>query len=695
MTAVRQFLSRIRTNGKKRPSSVRTVAMGRERVFEAFDIGDDTFILEKGVSHRLEERPSVLMVEKSNLRGKAKGWVMSMTTGNHSVAAFPLLDGRFWKLSCVPSAKRSDVLMRRILCANVVGGNLEISQRDIPTRLLVSCDDWLLRKVGFTMCDIVMGERNDSTLDYYRRRGQEWRVKPLAWTDGEMRMALAASRKRIASRLNYFHSMKGVHFLTFSELERFVTLARTEFDEFVKGIKELVSVYEGNHLSFTRMPKHRGHHEIELFGIVKGLAQDRIIPEIERLMEDIVLHRTGQLGVIQKTAEIIELYRSLLSKPDFADENSRAFCETLYMHITGEIYSVAGEGTTPAFDDRRTALPGATFENGVARFHPGVDARTEILLSNIRSILSKDENVEYANVYEVRSDEEDVRLGKGKTREIVYKTNRCPVERSLVEKRLARAAKGYGSYMLSRIEAFKSLGVALSDYRILRRRVQNDTRPIDFYIRRRCEGAPMEAIPKNYFCCVDDSTVEDKLVVLGIAMLMGDAAAQNLVMKKFDPNAVSPLYGIGKEIYEFEYDIIAQRVMPKRVSTCSIRGCLGWPCLDYTDENLHSLLAFYLQHYAHALKLFQKDHAVPMDEVALSFMDGFEFRTHALEWQFSVMRDNFESFDPELPRMYDFSQKWHFALWSLERQARRMPIIRKMFFEKVEVEENESLRDNS
>lgn len=689
MSAIRQFLRRIRSSGVKRPKSVTTTAMGREREFNAYDIGDDTFVFEKGLSFSPNERASVLVAEKRDLKGRARGMLMTVTTGNHSVAAFPLLDGRFWRLSTLPSARRGDALVHKIVCANVVGDTIEISQREISTKKIVTVDRWLRQKAGFSLPDIVMGERNDDTLDYYRKLGQEWRVKPLAWTENEMKVALAASRKRISSGLSYYHSAKGVHFLSFSEFRRFTELARTDIDAFIKGLKELVSVYEGNRCSFTRMPKHRGHHEIEFFGLRRGLALERIIPEIENLMEAVVLGRVGSLGIIQRADEIANMFGSLLTRPELADENSKVFAETLYMYITGEIYAVMGEGSTPAFDDRRTALPGATFTDGRADLHPGADTRTEILLANIRSMMSKDEIVEYANVYELRGEGAEEKLGMGKTREIVYKTSRGPLEHSLVEKRLSRAADGYGSYMLARVEAFKALGVALSDYRLLRRRGGRGRRAMEYYIRKRCEGEPMDAIPANYYCSADDSSVEERETVLAMAALMGDAAAQNMAMKKYDPATASPLYGVGKEIYEFEYDIVAQRVAPKRVSTCSMRGSFGWPDLSFEDENLRAIAAVYMTHYAHALKDFQKRHAVSMADLAERFMNGFEFRTHAMAWQLAVMRDKFEAFDPPLPKVYDFAKKWRFVMWSLERQERRLPILRRIFFSKVAVVESE------
>ena len=695
MNAVRSFLARIRKTGVKRRDRVNTVAMGRERSFEAWDVGDDTYIFEDGIRAHLDGRPSVLLVSKCVLRRKAQGRVMTVTTGNHAVAAFPLLDGRFWGLSSVSAPRRGDVLVHSILCANVVGGRIEISQRDVPSKILFAADDWLLSVAGFSMGDVVMAERNEQAIDHYRRLGQEWRVKPLAWTEAEMKVALAASRKRIASKLMYYHSARGVHFLALPDFRRFSALAETEPEEFIRGMKELVGVYEGNQHSFARMPKHRGHHEIEFFGLRRGVALERLVPELEKLMEAVALGRIGHLGIIQKAHEMCALFESLLTKPALADENSRLFAETLYIHITGEIYSVVGEGSTPAFDDRRTALPGATFVDGRPVFHAGADDRSEVLLSNLRQLTSKDERIEYANVYELRAEDDCVGIGKGRTREVVYKTNRGPLEQSLVEKLLSRAKKGYSSYMLSRIQVFKALGITLSEYRILKRRAQMKKHLVDVYIRKRCEGEPMDAIPESYFRNADDSSVEEKEVVLALASLMGDAAAQNMAMKKFDPLTKTPLFGVGKEIYEFEYDISAGRIVPKKVSTCSVRGSFGWPCLDYDDENLTRLFNFYLAHYAHALKSYQVRHAVTMGEVAERFMSGFEYKTRSMVWQLSVMRDRFESFHPGLPASYGFDAKWRFAMWSLERQERRMGLLRRMFFSKVEVVDNEDIRDNT
>ena len=90
--------------------------------------------------------------------------------------------------------------------------------------------------------------------------------------------------------------------------------------------------------------------------------------------------------------------------------------------------------------------------------HPGADVRSEVLLSNLRGMLSKDELVEYANVYELREDGPASNV-RGRTREVVYKTNMRPLETSLIEKGLLSRRKGYAEYMLARIGALRAMGV--------------------------------------------------------------------------------------------------------------------------------------------------------------------------------------------------------------------------------------------
>ena len=675
-SSVRKFLKRIQGESVRRPGKVETVAMGVRRVFHAYDFAQDTLVFERDAWKSMDEHASVLVAEKNDLCPGTFGHLITITGGNHSVAALPLLSGKFWDLCDLPPEKRSDAMMHRILVGNVVDGKLELSQRDVPCEKLVSLDDWLIKGLGLALQDVVMAERNDETLQYFREHGLEWRVKPLAWSEAGIKAAVAQSRKKISSSLSYYHSVKGVHFLSWPEFHRMAGLATSDFKAFRTALAELVDVYEGNETSFTRQPKFHGHHEIELFGLLRGSAADKIVPRLEELFADIETEPDRAPGRI---AEIDAQFRALLTRPEFADENSPAFSESLYMNLTGEVYAVSGEGAAIAFDDRRTALPGATFVNGAPQYHPGADVRTEVLLSNMRQILSKDEFIEYANVYELRTEDADCEgnlpVGEGRTREIVFKTNCRPLTCSYVEKRLSSVTDGYGAYVLARIEGFKAIGVNLPEYRLLRHQSFGKRKLFyDYYIRTRCEGEPLSVIPANL---IADPIAQDR-----VAYLMGDAAAQNLVMKKYDSVRKSALYGIGKEIYRFAWDPELDRIMPGSVSTCSIRGTCAWPDLSCTEKNFREAARFYMKEYAVSFyEQLRRRNVSPARRTVLceKFLSGFESRTRALLFRYRRQREELIRFSPPIPATYRFAEKGLFVMRSLQWQAEHLDVFRDLF----------------
>ena len=675
-SSIKKFFRKVQSEASRRPDRVVTQAMGVKRTFHAYDLGQDTVVFEKDVWKRMDEHASVLVVEKNDLCPGAFGHIITVTDGNHSVAAIPLLSGKFWDLCDLSGERRSDAMTHSVLVGNVVNGKLELSQRDVPCKKLVVLDDWLVKGLGLPLEDVVMAERNDETLQYFREHGLEWRVKPLAWSEAGIKAAVAQSRKRISSSVSYYHSVKGVHFLSWPEFHKMAGLATTDFHAFRIALAELVDVYEGNDTSFSRQLKFHGHHEIEFFGLLRGSAIEKIVPRLEELLADIETEPDRAPGRI---AEIDTQFRALLTRPEFADENSPAFAESLYMNLTGEVYAVSGEGAAIAFDDRRTALPGATFINGAPQFHPGADERTRILLSNVLQILSKDEFLEYANIYELRTEDTEndrnLALGEGRTREIVFKTNCRPLTSSFVEKRLSSVTDGYGAYVLARIEGFKSIGVNLPEYRLLRHQDFGKRKLFyDYYIRTRCEGEPLSVIPANL---IADPAAQERM-----AYLMGDAAAQNLVMKKYDSELKSALFGIGKEIYRFAWDPDRDRIMPGSVSTCSIRGTCGWPDLTCSEKNFMAAARFYTREYAAAFSGFMRDREVPPARQTVlgeRFLAGFECRTRSLLFRYRRQREELMRFSPPIPARYRFQEKGLFVMKSLAWQADNLDVFRDLF----------------
>ena len=693
---VLSFLENTLAAAVKGPDTVSVSAWGRTRVFERYDLFDDTFIVEQGILSRLENRDPVILVAKSALRGAGSeggarvfGNVMAITSGNHAVAALPLLSGVLWGLSSLTEAEQAQALPKKVVCANLVGDTVEISQREVSTPDVAEMDEWL-QELGLPMRRIVLADRVDETLDFYSRRGQEWRIKPLAWTAEEMAAAMRSSISRIHSPLRYYHNVKGVHFLSYRNFREWGRLATTDFESFLSGLRELAAPAPGLPFPNLLLPKVQSHHEIEFFGIPPGAAERSLIPPILEMWA-----RLGQGGGgedaqsrVADAAERFEAvsgtFRSLLADPDYADDDSPKFLETIYRHLTGAIYQDEHDTMSRAFDDLRTALPGATYTLGNRFPHEGADARTLAILDSIETDIGHGDLIEYATIYEIRSITDRVRLGEGKTREIVYKTAWNPLPRRLVEKRLARRSTGYGAYTLMRIHAFRALGVAYGPHRLLAR---NDGAEGDvhYFTRDRYPGLPFSQLPPSSFFDRDPRTGvyetenESLDIIRATIVLMGGAAAENLILKKCTPDG-STRFAEGKEIVEFGYDIRYGKQMPLKVRQCSVRGTMGWPCLDKTDENFEACCRHFLARHAKVAHDYALRHpSLEPPAIADAFWEGFAARTRQIYWNYQNRREQFDSYNPRMFGDYRFAEKWSFALWALERQRQRIDALAEIF----------------
>ena len=665
---VYKFIYRVRQQANKRPTLATVVSAGRKRSFVAYDWGTDTFVFEQNVWKVKPPRPPVLMVRKNAFIEGREGWIMTITSGSHAVAAIPLLKGEFWNLGRVSDKHRSEVMNKCVICSNVVGDTIEISQRDIATEEIFAADEWL-RSLGWSLSNVVLAERNDSALEFYRRKGQEWRIKPLAWSREGMDFALAASRGHIHSDFIYYHSVKGVHFLTYQDFVALIPKCETDIDSVKSCINELAKPSEVGVLPALRDPKFHGHHEIEFFGIRDRNATERIISMVEELarqLDDLTP------GILADCLQVIgDFYYDALSFPDLADSSSALFVQSMYRHLTGAIYSSSPDQVVPAFDDRKTALPGVTYRGGKPDFHPGADARTIALIDYVQSLLSEGESLEYLNVYELRLQGAHVPLGRGPTREIDFKTNRRPVSIRLIEKRLAHHGIEYANYMLVRVQAMQSLGIAFGDHHLLARHERKSGEEY-YFVRNRYQGFPTTAIGQSHFkrALPDGTFAEFPEAILATAGLIGRAAAHTLIAKKYIPGSNPVHFGEGKEIIEFGYHLDFQCEMPIRVRLCSIRGTLGWPCIDKDKDNLEVCFDSFTEAFAQAIVAFWKKNMrnVTLDAVIARFNEGFVAATKEIYWNYANQRELFYQFDPGIRKIFKFNQKWTFALWALECQ---------------------------
>ncbi len=687
---LKTFLKNILRSATRKPENVKLTAWGKERVFSCFDLYDDTFIFEDGIWDRIENKDSVVLVPKSaisvNTDKRARrvfGNIMTVSSGNHAVTTLPILAGKFWDIPAVPEANQGDILRTRMVCCNFVGETFEISQREVSTPNVVEMDDWL-QALGCPMRRIVLIDRVNETLEYYSRRGQEWRIKPLAWTLEEMDTALRGSICRMHSVIRYYHNVKGVHFLSYTNFMEWGKLISENQQEFLRGLNELARQDTEEKVPNLLLAKYQGHHEIELFGPPPGFAMSTLVPAILDLYNHTLSNPFSEKDVGERFIAIAQKFKSSLPYSALGDESTPEFMETLYRNITGAVYFDEQNTMSRAFDDLRTALPGATYMLGNRFLHEDVGARTIAILDSLEQGISHGDRIEYVNVYEIRSVTEHVRLGEGKTREIVYKTMWDPLVVRLIEKRLAWKSTGYGAYTLARTQAFRTLGISFDKHSLLAR---NDgcLGDVHYFTRARYPGEPFNSLPDFCFYNRDqrtgkyDTSHESADIVRVLIMLMGSAAAENLILKKFTPDG-SIRFAEGKEIIEFGYDIRYGKEMPLRVWLCSVRGTMGWLDRSHTQENLGRLFEYYMKKFASTVFHYAKKHtAISEWDIADAFFDGFAAHTREICWNYTNRREQFDSYEPRIFGDYKFSERWKFALWSLEQQKLQLDGLATLF----------------
>ncbi len=690
--AFERLIQQVRSKGRLRGKVIAESAAERH-LFDLYERGDDLFLLQQGRKFergRHERRHPVMLIHQRDLRIGKKGWLLCAGTGNFGTVLTPLFSGALGKQLCrVPRARRSEVLRKRVVLINLTENGLNLLQRETDFALLCEADAWFQAQ-HFGLDEVSFFERTPEALAYTAQRGQMWRVRPYRYTLEEQREALRHTFQRMDASVYYYVSVRGVHWLTYSEFVRVAEMARSDDPKqrlhLQECLREWVSLAPGvqGPVAMRRI-KYGTHHVIDFFGIERSDAEQMLIPSLERLLEGMTLGRMRQQDVADTLEGLCRLFLHLLCHPAYANPESNETIAQLYRRMADD---ATGEAMLRRdFDARRIALPGATFHNGKAEEHPGIDRRTRSILLQIRNQLSHKERVEYINIFEVRSSK-DGTSESGRSREIVVKTNRIPVPISYIEKRLGSVRAGYASYLLSRANVFRALGADYPAFQLLSVEHHEETREeTPYFLRTRCPGDPLDAIPPEYFRVEPSKpdSAEHPDIVLALACLYGEAAAQNMAVKKYLPSERICRFGRGKEIFEFVYDPFKRRPMPTHVRVCSIRGTMGWPNLEHSEENLRETYRFYFKAYATALGDYWRAHAeaCTLNDCAAAFFDGFERKTEAMHWAYCQNRADFNSFDPGLRVAYNFRNKLNFALWALERTAGDLAGLRERFMDAV------------
>lgn len=687
LQALERILRDVRTNGTHLKRV--TAASAVEKIsYDLYAHGDDLWLIQRATRQRMEtdrHRPCAI-IPRRNLRIGRKGMFVAVGSSHFGAFVTPLVRGFFGKELCrVPKAQQAELIAAGVIFGNITAHGLELYQRTTPFPLVMEADTWLQQQ-GLGLDKIIYLERTREAISTLERLGQVWRITPRCYSQEEMRTFLVHTCQRRETFVHYYMSVRAIHWLTYFECEKLLAISRTQPEQLRSCLREWVALTPGAEQSAMRRVRYPGHYVIDFFGVTHATSEHFLVPALERLLEGTTLGRMNDGDLVDTFEGIVRLYRHCLVRQEFAEPETTQTIQALYACVADDLEDFSMDRMD--FDARRFALPGVTFHNGVPTPHPGADERTLSVVEHLRRRLSLNEHVEYINIYDLRSSK-DLISGKGKSREIVFKTNRTPVPLSYVQKRLGSVREGYADYMLTRANLFRSLGADYPQFQLLASTQGGaKSKAAPFFIRSRCPGNPLAAIPPALFRedLSRGSGAESTEVVLKLAELYGSVAAQNLAVKKYVATPTPTCrFGMGKEIFEFVYDPFLHRPMPTRAQGCSLRGTMGWPNYECSEVNLQEAHRFYLKAYAAAAGHYWEQHkeACTLNECVSAFFDGFERKIEAMNWAYQQQKQSFDSFNPELNPIYHFREKFDFALWSLQRAAEELPTLREHFLDYV------------
>ncbi len=671
---------------------------GNTRNFVKYDIGPDSIIAEEGILRPKyhDRRRSVIFANKSALKRGARGLLITATIGDFGSILIPLLLGKLQVPSRIQPQDYTPTIRDRILLIGVESDGLKFFQRDTDFTLLIQADAWF-QKQGVPLDAITFQESTVDAIAYCQPLGQLWRINRQACTQSEISDVIDDAWQFGGHECHYYISQKGVAYLPFWEFKHVGDLCKANFEAFSSVLKEWVSIADGFPLSNMRRIKYHDKHAVELLGVDRHISDTVITSALELLCQNITLGRMTQQEAYDTYQGILEIFQHTCKSHLLSLDNVEAQI-ALYQLILEQ--TDAPIPSRIRLDERRIALPGATFINGKPHFHPGVDTRTRAIIRHITQSLNQDEAIDYLNVFLLRSSKSlDI---VGNSREIVYRTNCAPGEISLIEKKLAQHAVDYGRYMLTRAKSFQALSIVYPDFQLVSRQEaigKSTQRVSHYFLRTRCPGEPLDAIGKNYFepAHVESETRgllqadlpdEDRQTVIALAAFLGRAAAMNLIVKKYIKTAKGTAtcrFNKGKEIFQFAYCQAQQREVPIAVRICSVRGVMGWPSLETSQQNLDAIYAFYTPIYAKALFDFWLKHrtATSLNDLASAFYDGYEQQLCESHWAYQQRRDEFDQFTPQLSARYHFVEKWQFTLWAMNRHYHDIPTTRERFMDAV------------
>lgn len=399
-----------------------------------------------------------------------------------------------------------------------------------------------------------------------RRKGESWRMCTPPRSVREIEEYVKSSKVQVSTGMTvYYSATTGARFLTWEEFMRIRALLRTDMDEALTRLYEIVTLFKRVNSWGTR--------ELSFF-----LPADKVLgcTGIDKIVSYIEAPAAAPLE------ETIALFDSFADK--FAeragvelavdDEKNAVWRTTMFCRLYDIDEHEMEEwalGLSPEFHLNMKWLPGAAVTDGELIFDPGTNQRARgvlyhywkktcgFLSINLGRVelpltardISGEERDVYLVVITTWNGDESIRLVRHMKWDVLHRVKLgVPIQQAV------RDTVSYRNYISDRLLAAAELGFPILTYDEIE--LEEDIPglgkiPTYFFERQYITGMVTDKIPLAYY--------RKPEFIIGLARLLGIAAAFTLVLGRASPRTGKVFFDDGDELIQFKGFAIPWRLV--------------------------------------------------------------------------------------------------------------------------------------
>ena len=427
--------------------------------------------------------------------------------------------------------------------------------------------DELLQRLLPKECIQFTGVHIAEVREQLRRRGEYWRIAPPPRSAKEICQHISASRVQVKTGTTYYqNAQSGERFLTYEEFIRIRPLLRQAPGEALARLREIDRL--------SRLVNDQGAPELSFFVPAKKRLATNLL---EDLM--LVLENAGSRQAIERAEDIFDHFAMSLAEAA-GDEltvdgekhttwQTTMFCR-LY-DLDEELVEERTLGLSPEFHLNVRWLPGAHLAESEVTFEAKAEPRVRSLIAyflqtwpgivsiNIgrveSSLTERDRTGEEREVYLVvlglPQGGKEIRLLRLMKWDVVHRLKQgLPLSQAIND------TIRYRDYVLDRLKAAAALEVPILSYSPIQ--FAEELKgfgqiPVFFFDRCYVTGMVTEKIPLPYYA--------KKGFVVGLARLLGVAAAASMVLGRASYRRGDLFFDDGDEVIQLNADKLPERLV--------------------------------------------------------------------------------------------------------------------------------------